>query len=137
MLLDAKDNLMGATLIRGPQKDGAKLRFIRWRIEDQTKYLEIGTHDVPWPFQSEISQSVLGVGPGGSACALLCDQEGQWSVFDPSGGFRKAPPSIAKTKFPLGLSYLNSADCVILSGQMQQGFRLMMLNGDPLPHLCG
>jgi hypothetical protein len=136
-LMTQDDTILGATLIRGPQRDGAKVELIVWSLDSENKFAERLRHSIPWNYNTPVRQSIVRLSPGGHVAALLADETGRWSLFDDTGGVRGLPAGLSDARLPLDVAFLNDSDAVLIAGQAAQGFKLMMTNGDPLPHLCG
>ena len=136
-LMIADDSIRGATLVRGPQSDGAKLELVTWKMGPQGEFVERARHKISWPFQSQVSRAVVRIGPSGKAVALLAGEDGRWQFFDDEAGLQPLPATVAATQLPLDIVFMSDAEPVLIMGRMSQGFDLMMPNGDPMPGHSG
>jgi hypothetical protein len=55
-------------------------------------------------------------------------------VTNPDGEQQALPPGLANTRYPLELTFLGEAQVVIIAGQMFRGFKVMLDDGEHLPH---
>lgn len=133
-LMMANGDIRGATLVRSPRRDGAKLELVVWKISVDGNYTQLERRSLAWGFEQPVSQAVIRLGPSGLPAAVLADADGKWTYFNPDGEQQALPPGLANTRYPLELTFLSEAQVVIIVGQMFQGFKVMLDDGEHLPH---
>ncbi len=136
-LLTRHDTLEGACLVQGPQKTGAGIELINWQIDAEGNFSEGERAAMPWGYSVLVSENSIFVGPGGSKFSLLADADGAWSAFDAHGEAKPLPAGVNHTRLPLAAGFLDESQVALVVGQFAQGFKLMMVNGESLPHRHG
>jgi len=133
LMLD-DNTICGATLVRGPKRDGAKLQLIAWKVAPDGRFAEQERRNIPWGYDEPVSRAVIRLGPSGLPAALVANSSGNWSYFNPDGELKPLPAGLANSRLPLDLAFSGAADVVIIAGQVAQGFKVMKDDGEPLPH---
>ena len=136
-LISEKDEIQGAVLIQGPERQGSPLQLITWRLNEDNEYAERNRHDIPWDHANGLDEVLVRVGPTGFAAVLLRNPAGLWTYFDINVGKMALPGGVAASPLPLDLAFMGPSQVVLVSGQLAQGFKLLTLDGKPLPPLEG
>lgn len=135
VLLDAADAAHGALLQISDPRERA-LSLARFRVTLQDGFVLGESHDIPWPFSTDIQRAVVRVGPGGIPAALLQDPNGTWSAFSPADGLVKAPSQVAQSVAAIDLAFLTEGVPLLVVGQPMSGFEVFQMDGSKLPHDC-
>lgn len=136
-LMITDDSIRGATILRGAQRDGAKLELITWKISPKGEYAERKRLTIPWAFQNRVTRAMTGVSPGGKTVALIAGDDEKWQFFDDEAGLQPVSPLIASARQAVEIVFMSETDPVFIVGRVGQGFQTMLPNGDPLPHHAG
>jgi hypothetical protein len=134
-IIDGQDTVRGGTLLfsRADNKQ-SRLLLQTWSLTHGVTYVEGMSHSIDWPPAKTVREARVRLDDNGRPAALLADGEGAWYVYDGDGGLRPVPPEIKKTVLPLELAfYEGSGDPVLIVGTESHGFRIMQLDGSPLP----
>lgn len=127
-----EDVVYGATLMLPAEPDIPKLDMVVWKLDAKGRYSEHLREDVQWEYAKPVTKAIVRVGPLGTPAALLADDKGQWSVYW-QGRVQPAPAALAATKLCLDLAFLSQAEPVFIAAEQTSGFRVLQLNGEPLP----
>jgi len=135
--LTMEDQIRGASLILKNPKGMRTPEVVAWRLDAKGNFTEEKRHAIQWPYAVAVSKGVVRVDPWGNPAVLLADQAGNWSVYDGKGNTTAAPPPYTTTKLPIDLAFLRQAQPVLIVGDISQGYRIVQLNGKPLPERGG
>ena len=131
--MDNDDALQGATLLWVGDESDKKLVRIGWEIDRDNKFSETGRHPLAWAYTRGIERAVVRVNPRGLCVVLLREAGGGWSACDVHDNIALLPEGFDQSKLPVEAAFLTLSEPILMCGEPDSGFRLIRLDGKPLP----
>ena len=128
----SEDRLRGCLLLRGGIASHLEAERTDFEIAPDGAFQAKAAGRVNAEPSDYYQAARLRVSRTGEVAALLQDQKGAWHAYD---GKTAAPLPLPwkTTEYPLDLAFKGDADPVLLAGFKEAGFRILTLQGLPLP----
>ena len=135
--LDQQDAVRGASLlmVEEPGRRGADV--VAWKLDVRGEFKSLPPQTIQWDPTKGLDSSAVRIDSQGNPSVLLRDAGGAWSLFF-AGQRHALPGPVATTPFPLDVGFFGGGTRpILIVGLEGYGFRLMELDGSPLPPKFG
>lgn len=127
------DTIHGAILRLEEQPGSWVFEWVRWSIDKSGAYSENGRQAIDWPYAKGIDRSKVSVGPRGAPAALITDDDGKLSICTADGKVSPAPLGLETGERPVEIFFLKPGEPGLIAGRVYLGFKMMRIDGSPLP----
>ncbi len=111
-----------------------KLGVITWTLDESKKFEIQPEHAIDWEPTDIIQRALIRVSDGGRSVALFTDVEETWHIYDGKGKILPMPAPYQKTKQLIEIGFINGiSDPLLICGTIQNGFKIIQLDGSPIP----
>jgi len=135
--INSENQICGATLLLKNPKGTRSPEVVTWRLDNKGNFTEEKRRPVTWPYSTPVTRAVIRVDGLGNPAMLMADHAGQWSIYYGDGKVIAAPAPYNNTKLPIDLAFLQPVEPVLIVGDQLQGFRIITMDGKPLPERGG
>jgi hypothetical protein len=127
------DLIMGGLLMWKMREDGLRrLVLMSWKVSPDNA-CDSQEQVIDWRPDAPVREARIGIRDDGQAAALIMNEDGTWQAFD-GEGVQPVPGDLRKSKQPLELGFMNGiGKPVLIAGTVGLGFKVVGLDGSPLP----